>query len=203
MWPCDSDLGTAVGVEDPDAPVDRYGVTTPVSSTDLSDHVEWFKREVAIPGTFATLFPETTDDDLAASLVDGIYAAKLDGWLPGVEADPDQFTTTPALSMPGVALVVIYAGIRFVRNQIKDMLTTTRYKAGATEYETQRSASILSERLKEMTDEKKQLILNAQASRGGSPVFMRDGYQIRVSALYGFELPIYVGSSPAELTQAY
>ena len=176
-------------------------MTTPTGVLDLSDHVEWLKREVAVPGAFTRLFPETTDDDLAAAMVDGLYRAKLDGWLPRVDADPDTFEVSEPISMTAVAVIVVYSSIKFIQNQIKDMATRQTYKAPGVEATTEHASNLLTERLKELADEKKQLVANARASRGGSPVFMQDGYAIRVGALYGREIPVYVGNVPAELTR--
>lgn len=162
-------------------------------ATDLSAHVEWLKREVAVPGTFSTLFPDATDDLLAAALVDGLYRAKLDGWLASYEGDPDTFLVTPDLTMTAVAVVIVYSSIKFVQNQIKDMATRQTYKApGGLEATTERGATVLSERLKELQAERKELLDTARR-RGGTTVFMHDGYAIRVAAMYGPELPLYVG----------
>lgn len=175
-------------------------MTTPLP-TDLSDHVEWFKREVAVPGTFTALFPTTTDDDLAAALVDGLYRAKLDGWLPRVDASPDTFETNEPISLTAVAVIIVYAGVKFLQNQITNMATRTTYKAPGVEATTEHSANALKERLTELATEKKDLLISARQSRGGTPVFMQDGYAIRVSAMFGREVPVYVGNIPAELTR--
>lgn len=171
-----------------------------MSNTDLYDHVEWLKREVAVPGTFAGLFPDTTDDDLAAALVDGLYKAKLDGWLPTVEADPDTFEASAEMSLTAVGVVVLYTGLRLVQNQITNMATRQTYKApGGLEATTEHAATVLSERLKELQQEKKDLLANARSARPRTPVFMHDGYAIRASAMYPSEIPVWVGSTPAEL----
>lgn len=166
-------------------------MTTPEPPTDLYEHVEWLKREVAVPGTFTRLFPETTDDHLAASLVDGLYRAKLDGWLPSVEADPDTFETNVAISQTAVAVVIVYSAIKFIQNQITNMPTGQRYEApGGIVSDTQRSASVLAERLRELNEERKQLVAAALGVRNGRPattVTMLDGYAIRVGSMAPLE----------------
>lgn len=154
-----------------------------VANTDFSDHVEWFKREVAVPGTFATLFPDTTDDDLAAALVDGLYRAKIDGWFSTIDADPDTFLATTEMTMTGVALVVIYSGIKFIQNQIKDMATRQRYEApGGLVADTERAPTVLTERLKELVVEKNAILAQAGNSRARA-IRMQDGYAIRLGAM--------------------
>lgn len=165
-------------------------MTTPALPTDLSEHVEWFKREVAVPGTFSTLFPETRDDDLAAALVDGLYKAKLDGWMPTVEADPDTFETNIEISQTAVAIIIVYAAITFVRNQITNMPTGQRYEApGGIVADTQRSAQVLVQRLKELGEERKGLLeLRGGGSRRPATfVRMFDGYEVRLTGLQAVE----------------
>lgn len=164
-------------------------MTTPTLPTDLADHVEWFKREVAVPGTFSSLFPTTNDDDLAAALVDGLYRAKLDGWLPGVDADPDSFETSVELTQTAVAIIIVYAAIKFVQNQITNMPTKQRYEApGGIVSDTERSASVLTERLKELQDERKGLLELRGLTNRRQPTFVRmfDGYEVRASDLPAF-----------------
>lgn len=157
--------------------------------SDLSspDYIAWFKREVAVPGRFTTLYPETTDPDIAGALVDGFYRARLDGWFPGVEATLDTHQTTPDVSLTGVALIVVYAGIQFIRNELKNMPTRTNYQApGGLGAETEYGPSVMVERLKELQEEKKDLL--AQARRPSArPVYMHDGYAIRIGTLYPVE----------------
>jgi len=177
-------------------------VTTPAPTTDLSDHVEWMKREVAVPGTFASLFPTTTDDDLSAALVDGFYRAKLDGWFPRIEADPDTFEVTPAISLTAVALVVVYSSIKFVQNEIKNMDSRFLAESAGNRFEREKAPTILTERLKELTAERNDLL--AQARRPSArPVYMHDGYAIRIGTLYPVERMNYVqyqAISPTGLT---
>jgi hypothetical protein len=171
--------------------VDVDSVTTP-TGTDFNNHVAWLRREVAVPGTFDTVFPDTAAGDLAAALVDGFYTAKRQGWFPGIEADPDTSLTDAVLSMTAVGIVVLYAGINIVRNQIKEMNTVFRAASGKEQFETQKAPSVLTERLKEMEDERKELLLQAQNSvRGRRPVFMHDGYAIRLQTMYRPELPSF------------
>lgn len=161
-------------------------MTTPEPTTDLSLYADWLKREVAVPGTFKSLFPTTTDDQLTAALVDGLYRAKLDGWLPTVNADPDTFLTDQVVPMEAVAIIVIYTAIKFVQNQITNMTTRQTYKApGGLESTTERAPSVLTERLKQLNQEKKELLETVQGGRRPrTTILMSDGYAIRASSLY-------------------
>lgn len=159
--------------------------------TDLADLAEAFKREVAIPGTFLTAYPSVSDDDIAGALMDAFSEAQLDGFFGSLDLDVDAGEVTPDLSNAGAALVVMYAGMRMVRQQIR--ATKTRYKAGPVELE--QSAGALTEELKFLERRKTQLLQNAiRAGRGVGSVFTLDAYAVRAmgnnyyGGMYAWEL---------------
>lgn len=166
--------------------------------SNLADLVEAFKREVSIPGNFQLDFPTTTDDDLAAALMDAFGEAKLDGFFGSVTLDPNSGVTTPDLSVAGAALLVIYAGIRMTRIQLRALKTATRYKAGPVEYDIQSSASSVTEDLKQLERRKQAIIEGAvRAGRGRGTTFVIDGYVSR-QGTYDF----YGGLFPYEYYSA-
>ncbi|HVH54529.1 MAG TPA: hypothetical protein VNA32_10425, partial [Actinomycetota bacterium] len=149
-------------------------------ATDLTTLVEALKRELAVPGEFDTVFPNTSDDDLAAALADAVAEAQLDGFFGGNTVDPAALTVTPALSSGAMALVVIYAGIRSIRSQLRNMKTHVKYEAAGVSYETETAASVLTQELKDFRDRKDNLLaLILRQSRAGSAVQVMDGYLIR------------------------
>lgn len=158
----------------------------------LPDLVEAFKREVAVPGTFATTFPSTSDEDIEGSLADAFANAQLDGFFGSMELDLATGTVTPDLSLAGAALVVIYAGLRMTRNQLRTLNTINRYKAGPVEFETQSSAAALTEDLRQLERRRQELITQAiRAGRGRGTTFVIDGYVSRASSwnFYGGFFP--------------
>ena len=164
--------------------------------SNLADLVEAFKREVAVPGTFATEFPDTSDDDLEEALKDAFAQARLDGFFGKMELDVATGEVTPDLSIAGAALVTIYAGIRMTRTQLRKLPTISRYKAGPVEYEVQQSAQAITADLKTLEDRRKELVQNAlRAGRGTGSTFVLDAYVARASA-HNF----YGGFFPHELT---
>ena len=142
--------------------------------TELSDLVEVYKREVAVPGTFSTIYPVTTATLIVASLCDAFAQAQLDGWFPTSVLDVSLAEVTPALSVAAQALVVVYAGMRFVRAELRATKTSARYKAGSVEYETTQGASVLVAILKDLTDRRAALIDAARA--GARLTHVGDGY---------------------------
>lgn len=173
-------------------------------TTALSTLVPALKRELAVPGTFADVFPDTGERDLRGALADGFAEAQLSGFFGDVTltydgvADPPDWTTDPDLSLSGGALIVIITSIRFIRAQLRNLPTSQRYKAGPVEMETQKAASLLKGELDYLTERLDRLIANAQAaarsSAGLATVF--DNYIARggdITQAGGFYLHEYRG----------
>lgn len=163
----------------------------------LADLVEAFKREVAVPGVFSQDFPNTTDEDLEEALKDAFGMARLDGFFGTAMLDLATGEVTPDLSDAGAALLVIYAGLRMTRQQLRLLKTMQSYKAGPTEYETAQSASALTEDLKQLERRRLELIQQAvRAGRGRGSTFVLDAYLARGTAwhFYGGFFPHEYGS---------
>lgn len=144
--------------------------------TDLSVLAPSLQRALAVPGTFAALFPDTTDQDLADTLADAVAEAHLDGFLSGVALDVTAGTTTPDLTSAQQALVVMYGMSRVLTARVANLKNRTRYKAGSVEAETEQSASVLVELLREVRDRKKQILEDAKAGDLAKAFAMVDMY---------------------------
>lgn len=169
-------------------------------ATALSTLTEPLKRELAVPGTFATLFPDTTDADLLGSLADAFGMARLYRFFPDVgiteqaadpDADPDpivhDWLTTEDLSLAGGALLVIYASMGFIRAQLRNLATTERYKAGSVEFETGHAATVLTAELEFLQKRLDGLLVNAEgAPNAGSLAKVYDSYIERGGYCGGF-----------------
>lgn len=144
----------------------------------LGDLIEPLKRELAVPGEFETYFPNTDDDGLFTSILDGFGEAQLDRWFPATTLDITTGDVSPELSLGQAALVVIYTSIRIIRSKMRQTTVNSRYKAGAVEYETSASASLLKAELDALIERKKDLLYMARAV--GSSVYFLDGYLSRM-----------------------
>lgn len=171
--------------------------------TDLAELVEPLKREVAVPGTFSAAFPDTTDDDLAASLLDAFAQAQLDGFLLKTDAD-DNGVTSPDLSRGAQGLLVLYAGIRFLTTDLLNRKSHTRYEAGGAVFEQDQGASILVEALKNLQAKKASIIALAQAqARTMIGTTIVDGYYIKATDFYRTELYGDLGGSAVGALSPY
>ncbi|GAB3863345.1 hypothetical protein GCM10028801_30750 [Nocardioides maradonensis] len=161
--------------------------------TSLQTLIEPLKRELAVPGTFDDVFPDSDDASLAASLADGFAEAQLRGFFPTMTLTQsgDDYVTSADLSLAGTALVVIFTSMRIIRAQIRAMNTMERYKAGPAEFEIQHAASLLKSELDFLQSRLDDLITQATNARIPLAVVI-DNYRARVAdafwgAFYSYE----------------
>jgi hypothetical protein len=161
------------------------GFDTTVPATQLITLVPALKRELAVPGEFPTTFPNTQDSDLAGSLADSFAQAQLDGFFSKQVVDPVALTVNPGLSSGGGALIIIYASERMIRSQLRALKTTVKYEAAGVIYETQQSANVLTEQLKEFSVRRLRLLsLILRQARSARAVYVTDGYLTRSQGYY-------------------
>ena len=144
-----------------------------------------------MPGEFATVFPNTTDDELGLTVADGFSQAQLDGYFQKLTLNLDTNVVAPDLSLAGGALVVLYAASQVIRAQLRALNLNARYKAGPVEYETSKSAVLLRDELKYLVERRNDLVRQARSS--GRRVYVIDNYVARMSTalmgcFYGYEL---------------
>jgi hypothetical protein len=126
--------------------------------TDLVVFVPSLKRALAIPGTFDDVFPDTSDDDLEATLGDGYAMAQLYGFFDNGELDPSTFMVDPDITHSEGMLVVLFASIEIIKNSIRSLRTKVAYRAGPVEYAAEQSASALTELLKQLEAQRQELL---------------------------------------------
>ena len=151
---------------------------------ELADAVDSLKYLVARPGTFGTLFPETTDDMLAALLLDGFAEAQLMGLLSDHVADEDGIVS-PEIDSGQAALVTIFAAVRFLRAELINRNFEVTYKAGSAEYHTVQSSTLLRDILASLEGQKKTVIDTGMLAGVSSAFYMADQYLARAYEMSG------------------
>jgi hypothetical protein len=148
--------------------------------TDLATLAPSLRNMIARPGTFTTLFPETTSADLLAVLADGLAECHLEGLLTDYEAD-DLGVVSPDLDSGQQALVLLFSGARLIRAELLNRASASKYVAGPVSSEEQYSAQLLRDILAEMTSQKKRIIdnLSTMFSTAGTAFSMADQYVAR------------------------
>ena len=154
----------------------------------LADLVESLKREVAVPGTFATVFSETVDEELELALLDAFAQAQLDGFFASSTAT-DLGIVTPNYSRAAGSLIVIYAGVRLLTAEIINRKSHTRYEASGAVFEQDFAASVLVQALKDLSAKKAVFLEQVKASqRSLIGITMVDGYFLKATDFYRGEL---------------
>ena len=155
-------------------------------AVDLEDLIDPLTREVSPPGS--DLFPNATDAEWTGNLSDGFWECILDGVITGyTESDGlvSPSSGTEDLSRDLQQLIVFYAGFRIVRNQLRDVATLFRAKAGGVEYEKQQAATLLRALLDELT-RKRTLLLDRLSDVGAVDSYYADAVADRSASIsYG------------------
>lgn len=161
-------------------------------AVDLSEFVPSLRREVTPPGS--DLFTDVGDDVFVGYLSDAFWEARLDGFLASWTADEDGIVvpTGGASDIPRdlIGLVILYAGIKVLRNRLMNLNTAFRSKAGPVEYEVQNSANLLTEMLQQLKASKDRIL--EQVDNVPTPTFYFDAYTARANntGAYFGELPL-------------
>lgn len=152
-------------------------------SVDLGDLVEDLQSEVSPPGT--DLFPGAIDDEWVSNLRNAFWQARLEGMLAGyTESDGviTPITGTTDLGRDLQQLVIIYAGMRILRNALRNLSTSFHAEASGTVYEVEHSATVLKGLLDTLTEEKN-LILLRLSDVGQMPSYVIDAVMARDQSL--------------------
>lgn len=161
----------------------------------LVDLVEPLKRAVALPGAtnFTAAFPNTTDDDLRDKLLDAFAEAQLYGFFPGgAYAVTDLGEVTPDLTRAEGALVVIFASTSILETEIRNRKTHVRYEAKGVVSETDQSAQMLVQLLKDYSARKAEVLARLRRVGASSAFYMIDQYFARATEYYpGFSAMPY------------
>lgn len=149
--------------------------------TDLADSVPSLKNVLARPGTFGTLFPETTDDDLVLVLQDGLAEAHLEGLLLA-NTDDGNGLVTPDLTSGERALVLLFAGLRLIRSELMNRPLSRKYVAGPASTEETQATNVLRDIMRAMQAQKDQVVkaMSTTLGGGGEIFAMADAYVTRI-----------------------
>jgi hypothetical protein len=128
---------------------------------DLSEFIPALKREVSVPGTTGIL-DAASFDDLVGILVDAFWLARLDGFFAAYTCSEDGVVEhlDGGLDLPRehVSVILLYAGIKVVRNKILGTSSGLRAKAGPVEYETSIPATVMTALLTGLRETQRHLL---------------------------------------------
>lgn len=123
---------------------------------DLNDVVPTLQRKVSIPGS--NLFPTMVDDDYLGYLEDAFWDARMSGFmaewtLVDDTVEPQQVGGAD-ITRDIVSVIILWAAINIVTNELKSGSTQFKAVAGPVSFEQQNSAQVLRDLLSELKDEK-------------------------------------------------
>lgn len=134
--------------------------------------VPTLRRAVNPPGQ--DFFPGTGTNEWRGRLADAFWKARLNDFFAGYVLSEDGLeinavdTAVDDLDRTQQELIVQFAALTAIRNKIMALPTETRRKAGPVETETQRSAVVLVQLLKDVTKElalTREIVVSAAAPR--------------------------------------
>lgn len=135
--------------------------------TALADLVDQYKRAVAPPGQFDTLYPSATEPLIIGALEDGFGEAQLYGFFGSYTLDLVAHAITPDITPAGRALIVTFASISAMRTTLSNVKGRVAYRAGPVSYEAEQQASVLTTLL---TEAQRRLAALLELGRQANPV---------------------------------
>lgn len=151
--------------------------------TDLAQYTDSVRNIIARPGTFTDLFPETGDDHLLGVLADGLAECHLEGALLEHIVDADGLVR-PQITSGQAALVVLYSGVRLIRAELLNRVTSAKYVAGPVSAETTYATNVLRDIMRALEAQKNRITTDLLAGRGAGYAFlMADAYVARTTGI--------------------
>ena len=117
-----------------------------MASVDLSELIGDLEAAVTVPGS-ASPFAASSETEWLTRLRNAFWSAYNDGIIAGFSCDEDGIVNpvsgTATFTRDLQQLVIMCAAINIYQNQIMQLKTLFRAKAGQVEYETQQSAQVI------------------------------------------------------------
>jgi hypothetical protein len=151
-------------------------------AVELADYIDTLKREIQPPGSEE--FDDVSEDEFIGHLADSFWEAYLDGFFQDYTCDVEGVvdSTSGGEDFPReyISIVVLYAGVRILRNKLVNTNTRFSAKAGPVEITTENSANLLTEMAKQLAGVKARLIATKLENFGGD-ISIVDAFSARAA----------------------
>lgn len=150
---------------------------------DLSELITDLEISVTPPG--GNKYPTVSEEEWVDRLRGAFWDASLDGLVPGFQERDgvvSPITGDAEFTREMQQIVIIYAGMTIIRNEIRGLNTLFRAKSGTNEYEVQQSATVLKAILDEFAA-RLDRVLDRLVSSTYQGSFYIDGVVSRVNAI--------------------
>lgn len=154
-------------------------------AVDLEELVPTLTRTVNPPGV--DFYPGATTEEWTGRLQDAFWTGRLAGFFEGyIEANGSVKPHSGSTDMPREVqqVIVLYAAFTAIRLKLMSLTTQSRAKAGPVESETQRSAQLLVELLKQISAELIEVRVQFRKRTYGSVAFL-DGVEVATARIVG------------------
>ena len=167
-----------------------------MAAVDLEDLVEDLQVQINQPGT--DQFPTVSTEEWVNYLRVAFWNAHLDGLMSGW-TESEGFVskindpTAAAMSRDQQQLIVLYAYIDIIKNQIMQINTLFRAQAGSVEYEVQKSAQVYKAILDDLQLRLNRVVERLSEDSSTSGIVYIDTYAARQAAI-AYDLVSWVGN---------
>lgn len=156
-----------------------------MATIDLADLVPDLEGALTIPGA-TSKYADASEDEWITKLKNAFWSAYNDGLITGFTCDEDGAVSPVSgdgtFGRDQQQICIMYAAINVLQNELLQIKTAFRAKAGSVEYETQQSAQVLKGLLDSLFQQKA-FVLKRLSDMGTVDSFYIDGVQNRDNAI--------------------
>ena len=146
-----------------------------MAAVDLSELIPDLEVALTAPGQTA-LYSAVSEDEWISRLKTAFWSAYNDGLIVGYSCDEDGVVT----AMSGSStfgrdlqqIVIFYCGLNKVQNELMQIKTRFKAKAGPVEYETEQSSGVLKALLDSLLKQRDDIMLRLSVLNGVSTVYI-------------------------------
>lgn len=146
-----------------------------MAAVDLSDLIPDLGVALTAPGQ-TDLYSTVDDDEWISRLKTAFWSAYNDGLIEGFSCDEDGLVTpisgSATFGRDLQQIVIFYCGLNKVQNELMQIKTRFRAKAGPVEYETEQSAGVLKALLDSLLKQRDDIMTRLSAINGVSTIYI-------------------------------
>ena len=146
-----------------------------MAAVDLSDLIPDLEVALTAPGQ-TDLYSAVDDDEWTTRLKNAFWSAYNDGLIEGYTCDEDGIVnpTSGSATFGGELqqIVIFYCGLNKVQNELLQIKTKFRAKAGPVEFETEQSAGVLKALLDSLLRQRDDIMTRLSAINGVSTIYI-------------------------------
>lgn len=158
-----------------------------MASVDLYDLIPDLEGALNIPGA-TSRYANASEDEWAAKLKNAFWTAFNEGVISGFTCNEDALVSPLDASSDQTfgrdlqQIVILYVAINIIQNELLQLKTSIRSKAGPVEYEVQQSAQVLKGLMDSLLSQR-DMVIKRLSDLGYVPTYYLDSVRTRDAAL--------------------